>query len=233
VDDRVLQRLLRRPPLGLRRLYLRLKLRLRLHRRRLLRRLRRLLRRLLLLRLLLRLLLPLLRPRLKVLTAVAVAARQQAIAARVRTSRALMIAEIRAVMAAEMMMVPRYLRPVMALDSPVVAPVDLVAPVVAPVDLVVPLVDLVDLAVPVVPAAVAAETTVADHAEMYREDGPLVALVALVALAGQRLLRLWTPEILTLAESIVDKPVQKEIFGLYALAAFLKMAGRKQPLLLN
>ena len=117
-----------------------------------------------------------------------------------------------------------------ALDSPVVTPVDLAVPVL---DLVVPLVDLVDLAVPVVPAAVAAGTAVADHAEMYREDGPLVALVALVALAGQRLLRLWTPEILTLAKSIVDKPVQKEIFGLYALAACLKMAGRKQPLLLN
>ena len=190
---RLRRRLLRRPPLGLRRLYLRLKLRLRLHRRRLLRRLRRLLRRLLLLRL--RLLLPLLRPRLKVLTAVAVAARQQAIAAKVRTSRALMIAEIRAVMAAEMMMIPRYLRPVMALDSPVVTPVDLV----------VPLVDLVDLAVPVVPAAVAAETPVADHAEMCREDGPLVVLVALAVVIPY--LRPWTPDMLTPAESIVDKPL--------------------------
>ena len=131
------------------------------------------------------------------------------------------------------MMELHYLRPVMTLDPPVME-YPLVTPAhrVAMVP-VVDLVDLVDLVVPVVPAAVAAETAVADHAEMYREDGPLVALVALVALAGQRLLRLWTPEILTLAKSIVDKPVQKEIFGLYALAACLKMAGRKQPLLLN
>ena len=67
------------------------------------------------------------------------------------------------------------------------------------------------------PAEVAAETAEADHAEMYREDGPLVALVALmalvalVALAGRRLLlrllRLWTPDMLTLAKSIVDKPL--------------------------
>ena len=141
-----------------------------------------------------------------------------------------MMAEIRAEMAAIAMMALHYLRPVITPDPPVMED-----PLVTPAHLVamVPVVDLVDLAVPVVPAAaaaVAAETTVADHAGMYREDGPLVALVAL---AGQRLLRLWTPEISTLAKSIVDKPVQREIFGLYALAACLKMAGRKHPLLLN
>ena len=230
MDDRVPQRLLRRPPLGLRRLYLRLKLRLRLHLRRLLRRLRRLLRRLLLLLLrlrlrlpllLLRLLLPLLRPRLKVLTAVAVVARQQAIAAEVRTSRALMIAETRAMTAL------RYLCPVITLDLPVVALVALVAldPPVAeaveetlvvglPMDLYlrgttayrVAMGPLMDLRIPEAGAAmVVAVVAEADRAAMYRVDGPLVVLVALAVVILY--LRPWTPDMLTPAESIVDKPL--------------------------
>ena len=233
MDDCVPKRLLRRPPLGRRRLYLRLKLRLRLHLRRLLRRLRRLLRRLLLLRLrlrlpllLLRLLLPLLRPRLKALMAVATAAARQAIRAakvrtRVRTSRAMMIAEIRAMMAL------RYLRPVITLDLPVVVLVALVAldPPVAeaveetlvvglPMDLYlrgttayrVAMGPLVDLRIPGAGAAmVAAVVAEADRAAMYRVDGPLVVLVALAVVILY--LRPWTPDMLTPAESIVDKPL--------------------------